>query len=391
MSKKLIFVNSLFPCLSETFVFEQFEMLSAAGLAFDITSNHRPEAAQVHPQMRAIQSSVQYLCEASKHEVVAALRHCLRTEPARTLRALARLPGSAEPLRTALAQLIGAALILYRNPEGPLHLHAHFTYGAAAVVMWAKRLSPRVQYSLTLHGSDLIYDNPADLRAKLAEADLLVSISVFNRDYLKTHFPDIRPPRFEVIPMGIPPRPPPRYHAGAKALRILNIGRLSEHKAQHDLVAACARLKARGVPFTCTIIGTGPLEDALAHQIAAQRLGDCVTLAGARFHKEVLASYGEADLFVLSSITEGMPIVLMEAMQAGVPIVATRISAIPELVQDSALLVPPSNPTALADAIETLARNANLRHQLALRGPEIVLQQFDSATNHNRFKDCLCR
>lgn len=387
LKRSIVFVNSLFPCLSETFVYDQFRTLQAAGLTLRIVSNHRPDDSQVHPRMRDIQPEVHYLCEAGLPEIVAAHGRAFLRRPLRYLACLARLPFSGEKPRTSLAQLSGAAIVLRRFADLPrLHLHAHFTYGAAGVALWANRLSG-VPYSLTLHGSDLIYDNPPDLEARLAAADAIVSISRFNVDFLRRHFPRIRPRQLEIIRMGIPPLAgqAPRPPRGA-VLRILNVGRLSEHKAQHHLIDACALLAARGVAFACDIVGEGERREALAARIAQHGLQERVRLLGPRFHHEVLALYGETDLFVLCSITEGQPVVLMEAMRAGVPLIGTAISAIPELVQDGGLLVPPADPAALADAIQAIAEGRVDTATMAARAPAIVAAEYDLESNHRRFK-----
>lgn len=390
MKRSIVFVNSLFPCLSETFVYDQMRSLQAAGLAFVITSNHRPEDRQVHPRMRDIQPQVHYLCEAGFAEIIAAHGRAFVRHPLRYLACLARAPFSGETPRVALAQLSGAAIILRRFADLPkLHLHAHFTYGAAGVALWAKRLGG-ITYSLTLHGSDLIYDNPPDLEARLTGADAIVSISRFNVDFLRQHFPEVRPPQLAIIRMGIPPLAalPARPPRGA-TLRILNVGRLSQHKAQHHLIDACAILAERGVEFACDIVGEGERRDALDARIAQHRLHDRVRLLGPRFHDAVLALYEEADVFVLCSITEGQPVVLMEAMRAGVPLVATAISAVPELVQDGGILVPVADPVALADAIQSIADGRSDTAKMTKRAPAIIAAEFDLETNHRRFKDFL--
>lgn len=391
LTRRIVFVNSVFPCLSETFVYDQFRVLQDAGLVFDIASNHRPAADQVHPRMQGIQSQVHYLCEARLSEILLAHTNALLRHPWRYLAALLRAPFGGERLKTTLSHLTGAAILLrrFRRPSsgGDLWLHAHFTYGAAAVVMWAARLAG-VPYSLTLHGSDLIFDNPPDLEAKLSEAAALVSISQFNVDYLKTHFAHLPAKQaVTVIPMGVPPLStlPPRPPR-ADVLRLLNVGRLSSHKAQHYLIDACALLAQRGIEFRCDIVGEGDKRDFLAARIAELGLENKVFLLGPRFHHEVLALYGETDLFVLCSITEGQPIVLMEAMRAGVPLVATAISAIPELVRDAGVLVPPADAPALADAIARFAQGGTDQAAMAAHARDIIAQDYNLEVNHQRFK-----
>lgn len=385
MGHSVIFINSVFPCLSETFVFDQYEVLGRDGLDMHIVSNNRPGKGEVHPKMRAIQSRVHYLCDAGLLEILRAHLGALLHAPMRYLAALARIPGSKETLKTTLGHITGAALVLrrYRDSPSPL-LHAHFTYGGAAVAMWAKRMSG-IPYVLTLHGSDLTFDNPPDLEARLGEADALVSISQFNVDFLRLKFPALACPIVKVVPMGIPPAPqPPATSPIPGVLRLVTVGRLSSQKAQHILVDACALLDQRGVRFTCRIVGEGPMRSLLESKIAEHNLDSKVQLLGARFHDEVLALYGDADLFVLCSVAEGMPIVLMETMRAGLPLVSTAIGAIPELVQDAGVLVAPNDPRALADAIEEFASGKRDFERMKMRGTEIIAKEFDMETNHRK-------
>lgn len=387
MTRSIVFINSLFPCLSETFVYDQFRALEAAGLRLRIVSNHRPEESQVHPRMRDIQPQVHYLCEAAFPEIVTAHLSALLHHPLRYLNSLAGLFRSQEKAATALAQFTGAAVILHRFARLPnLHLHAHFTYGAAGVALWANRLAG-IPYSLTLHGSDLIYDNPPDLVDRLSAADAIVSISRFNVDFLRQHFPAVKPRQLEVIRMGIPPlATPPSRPLRSERIRLLNVGRLSDHKAQHHLIDACALLAERGIEFSCDIVGEGDRRQALAERIRQHGLEAHIRLLGPRFHHEVLALYDQADLFVLCSITEGQPIVLMEAMRAGIPLIATAISAIPELVQDAGILVPAADPVALADAIQSVSNGSVDVEAMTVRAPAIIATEYDLETNHRKFK-----
>lgn len=391
MDRPIIFLSSVFPCLSETFVYDQFVTLRRAGLHMILVSNHRPAEDQVHPRMRAIQDEVVYLCDANVREILAAHGYVFARNPLRYLRAIGHLLTAKEKLTTSLAHLTGAALVLKRfdHPPRP-RLHAHFTYGAAAVALWAARLSG-LKYSLTVHGSELFYDNPPDLEAKLMEADALVSISKFNVDFLQEHFSGLPARRIAVLPMGVPPLPAvpaaPQPHGGP--VRILSVGRLSEHKAQHYLIDACAILAKNGIAFQCDIVGEGPRRPFLEERIGRHKLEDKIRLLGARYHHEVLALYREADLFVLCSIAEGMPVVLMEAMRAGVPVIAPAVSAIPELIREGGVIVPPADPQALADAITRLASGEVDKAALAAKARRIVESDYDLETNTLRFKKFL--
>lgn len=369
-------------------MFDQFQTLKRSGLHFAVTSNRRPTHDEIHPRMQGAVHDTQYLCEASYREIIAAHWRAFCRWPKRYLQTLSRACRAEERWASTLRHLTGAVLILRRFARHDrLRLHAHFTYGGAAVAWWAHQLSG-VPYSLTLHGADLLYDHPPDLFDKLAGADALVSISSINADYLTRRFPDLARP-VSVIPLGVPPLPPTPRRPRTGPWRLLHVGRLSEHKAQHILIEACRLLVEQGFDVNCRIVGEGPERERLTHQIATAGLCDRITLLGARFHEDVLAMYGEADVFVLSSVTEGIPVVLMEAMRAGLAVVATRVGAVAELVQDGGLLVPPEDPAALAAGVAALIRGEVDAEALCARAQQIIRTQFDLDTNTARFQSLL--
>jgi colanic acid/amylovoran biosynthesis glycosyltransferase len=172
-------------------------------------------------------------------------------------------------------------------------------------------------------------------------------------------------------------------------LRIIAVGTLHEVKGQAHLIEACRRLAARGVDLTCRFIGDGPDREALTKQIDRAGLGDRVTLVGRMTSDAVAAELARSDVLAAPSVPtsggkrEGIPVVLMEAMAAGLPVVASRLSGIPELVTDgvSGLLVPPGDDDALADALERLAGDAALRARLGAAGRETVVREFDVDRN----------
>ncbi len=392
---RVVFLNSVFPVLSETFLFSQYSSLIRQKVPLTLVANNRPAADQVHPGMEEIQQQVDYLCDASAFSMLFAHLWILVRYPLRYIRSLIRCFSSEAGIASSLAHITGAALVLRRYGREPLWLHAHFTYGAASVALWASRLSG-IPYSLTLHGSDLNFDGASDLADKLAEASAIISISEYNRVFIRQQFPEVDSAKISVIPMGVKPLAPKNQPGtptanvpkpAAAGLRMLNVGRLSNHKAQHILIEACARLKQQQIPFSLDIVGEGDYRDRLQRLIEQHRLGDQVRLLGARYHSEVLAAYGQADLFVLSSVAEGMPVVLMEAMQAGVPVIASEISGIPELLDggSAGILVPPGDAEALADILARVARGEMDLQRLRQNALSHIQDNFNEETNSQRF------
>lgn len=153
-----------------------------------------------------------------------------------------------------------------------------------------------------------------------------------------------------------------------QGLLIGTVGRLVPVKDQVTLLDSLANLRDRGLMFQAAIAGTGPLRDELTAYAASLRLDETVHFLGNRNDvDEVLRSF---DVFVLSSRSEGLSNTILEAMATGLPVVATRVGGTDELVQENetGLMVPPGNPTALADAVHILALDPNARKAMGAAG-----------------------
>jgi glycosyltransferase involved in cell wall biosynthesis len=167
---------------------------------------------------------------------------------------------------------------------------------------------------------------------------------------------------------------PPARHAGSPP-RVITVGRLAAPKDTVTLVRALARVPGR--PFRATIVGDGPDRPAVEAEIRAAGLEGVVELAGER--QDVPDLLADADVFALSSRSEGAPISVLEAMAAGLPVVASAVGGVPEIVAHGAtgLLVPPGDAAALAEALEQLLADPALRRRLGEAGRERVRERFD--------------
>jgi glycosyltransferase involved in cell wall biosynthesis len=229
------------------------------------------------------------------------------------------------------------------------------------------------------------------LREKVAEAAFVVSISEYNKDLIITDCGDNSRDKVVVIHCGVDTRMfrPTERPQRASTLNILCVGTLYEVKGQTYLIDACRLLKERGIDFACQLVGDGPEREKLAAQIARDGLGEQVHMLGRRTRDEIAALLAQADVVVTPSVPtrqgqrEGIPVVLMEAMGSGVPVIASGMSGIPELVEDehSGLLIPPRDAQALADSLQRLYEDPSLRQRLARAGREKVEREFDLNTN----------
>lgn len=150
-------------------------------------------------------------------------------------------------------------------------------------------------------------------------------------------------------------------------INIATIANFYPTKGLKYLIESIKILQTKNYKLKTIIIGDGPQRLELENLIKKYNLQDTIKLAGQQTNPWQYLSTYDVDTFVISSVKEGLPYVLLEAMSFGLPIIATRVGGIPEIIQDqkNGLLIPPKNPTALAQAIETLIKNPNLKNQIA--------------------------
>jgi glycosyltransferase involved in cell wall biosynthesis len=178
------------------------------------------------------------------------------------------------------------------------------------------------------------------------------------------------------------------YQPGTR-FEIISIGSLQSYKGFPYLIEACDLLRQKGFPFRCRIIGGGEERPALEKMIASKQLSTQVELLGPQSQDEVLRLLPTAHCYVQPSIItpsgkmEGIPVSLMEALACALPVVATSISGIPELVRpdETGFLVPPADPSALADALSTIWENPQQANRLAQNGRDLVRQSYNLSTN----------
>jgi glycosyltransferase involved in cell wall biosynthesis len=227
------------------------------------------------------------------------------------------------------------------------------------------------------------------MREKVADAALVACISAYNIRFLR-ETDGVEGEQIHLVRCGVDLAEFPFVEraAGGNPFRVLAVGRLHEMKGFIHLVRASGLLRGR-FPFQVEIVGEGPEGAALASEIRALGVANEVRILSRIGHAELLDSYRTADAFVLpclrqrSGNMDGIPATLMEAMASGMPVITTGISGIPELVEDgvTGLLVPPSDPAALARAIERLRAEPDLLRSLSRAGRRRVEESYDIRRN----------
>jgi len=382
---RLVYVCQTFPWLTQTFTVREVRLLREEGVDLHVASFRRPPAELMDASTRAMLEVTSFLPAPRSAAALAPLGRAIRRQP----RLVGRLVWDAFlarglvqtsvllRLRNMLAVARGA-WIAEQFPHAQL-FHAEFADEAATAAMAAAELGD-AQFSFKSHSSY----NPQQLDRKMDRAAFIAVENEFDRRYYFAWAPDAR---ILVNRSGIVLGPPELRAKPSDELRILSVGTLQEKKGHRYLLGALKLLAARGVSFHCLIVGSGPLEREL--RSIARDLGDRVVIEPYRPHEEVLALYRQYEVLALPCVVtdegdrDGLPNVLIEAAAAGCVLVSSPVSAIPELIEDgvSGLLVPERDEGALADVLERLVDDAELRERLVEGAERVVRERFDLRVN----------
>ncbi|MCB1997275.1 MAG: glycosyltransferase family 4 protein [Burkholderiaceae bacterium] len=386
----LAYLVSAYPAISHTFILREVAQLRALGHRI-VTASINPadrQPASMDPQERQEAARTYVVKRHGVAGALAALAAWALAAPWRLLATLAmgwRLRPAGRPRWTGLAYAVEAAMVArWMSAQGARHLHVHFGSAGASVGVLVRRLTG-CHLSLTIHGPDEFDDvGGQHLALKMQEADAVVCISQFARSQLMRISDPAYWGKFRVCRLGVEPGQF-RFslREGGTVARLLCVGRLTPAKGQVLLLRALARLRDRGVNAHLTLVGDGPDRGRIEAEMAALALGDRVSLTGALRQQEVRDQFDQADIFVLPSLAEGIPVVLMEAMSCGVPCVTTPVNGIPELVVDgvTGLLATPGDVDNLADRLQALIDAPELRRRIALQARDRVRADFDLARN----------
>ena len=393
---RIAYIMSRFPKITETFIL--FEMLSAEqqGARLEIYPLWRERTRVMHPEARSYVARAHFLRLMSWHVFSRNLR-CLCERPRQYFGALwagVRANWGSPRFFIGFLATFPKAVAMGDDMvrRGIEHVHAHFASHPAAVAFVIRRLFG-LPFSFTAHGSDLHRDRHM-LREKVREATFVVAISSYNRDVIVRTCGEHCAEKVAIIHCGtdtdvFAPRPSAPGGPRNTKTHLTCVGTLHEVKGQRPLIEACALLKSRGVDFQLNLVGDGPDQKLLEEMVELHQLTEQVVFSGRCTRSEVAAILRSTDIVVAPSVPtqdgrrEGIPVALMEAMACGVPVVASQISGIPELVADgtNGRLVPPNDAQALADALEQLICAPELRYQLGRAARVTVQSRFNLHRN----------
>lgn len=401
------------PRLSELFIASEIWRLEQLGVRIRLHVLRPPDEEARHPVVDRVAARPVHLppttslsdtallpwLRANLRPYLPALGRVARRHPARLARAMATAGAQSvrarkgwRPRKIYVKELLQAVAVAdgVARAGDVVHLHGHFAHGATTVT-WLASMLCGLPFSFTGHAKDLYEGslNPAGLLARKARAAaFVVTCTGANVAHLRAAAPGatvhlvyhgLNADFARLLPTAPAATPPARF-------RVVAVGRMVAKKGFDVLVDAVADLRDRGADVELVIAGEpGPESGPVGDRITAARLDGTVEVLGPLGQQELAALYRGASAFALACRVvgdgdrDGIPNVMVEAMAAGLPVVATTVSGIPELVEDGVdgLLVPPDDPAALADALWRVAKDPELAARLGAAGRRTVAERFD--------------
>jgi len=384
-----------YPRISETFISNEILLLEKLGFPIHLFSMRQPRENFTHKSVSQIQANVDYLPETLLRPLPRLIYHnfLLAMQKPR-IYARALKIAMQRFLRTRKSATIkhlfqAGYLVHHLLPHRKImHLHAHFAHSPTSVAMFTSILSA-LPFSFTAHAKDIYTSDPRQLREKLGMARFAITCTAYNRRHLEELYDGKSDSVFRVyhgIDTGLFALKQKTDEMPAKPYQILTVARLIAKKGLPTVYRALKVLYESGIPFEHILIGDGEDRKNVLALIKKLGLSAQTRWLGAQPHDVVLKHYKQAHLFVLgcevaaNGDRDGIPNVLLESMAMGVPVVATDISAVPELVETekTGILVQPGQPRQLAEAMIRMLTDIELRSRVIPAARQRVLQDFDN-------------
>lgn len=384
------YILTTFPALSETFVLNEILELERQGLTLTVFSLRRPRAEPRHASLSSLRGRVVYFTEEDvappsaglvARAVVLALGALLRGH-VRELRNIARAARIA-----ASARQLGIAA-----------LHAHFADRPASLAYWTSRLTG-LPFSFTGHAIDLYQHGLRDrlMPTKLREARFVITVCDYNKKFIMNNYAGAIASKIHVINNSVNLDYFTFRNAQPTCRTILGVGRLVAKKGFDLLIRTCADLRSQGIELKLTIMGDGPERTKLNELAHALGIAHRLTLAGPASHESVREELNRATILCMpfrrtpTGDQDAVPVVLLEAMASGVPVVSTRLGAIPEIVENeiNGILVEPEDVPGLSEALKSLLASPTLQDQYRIAARRTVESKASLSENISRVRTLL--
>ncbi len=402
----LAYLLNRYPAVANNYILDEVLTLRELGLDVEVVSVRPPlEGDKLSRDDREEQARTYYLLPARPARLLRAHLSAFLSRPWRylgTVRLAWRM--SAPGIRAHVWQLLYFAEAVmawhHLSGKGVRHVHAHHAFVASDNALLAANFG-QWTWSLSVHGPTEFYDVPGTrLAEKIKHADAVACISDFCHSQVMSLVDPSHWGKLRVVRCGVRAERFTRGETGnaprseadkapRSEVNILSVARLVPVKGHATLIDAVHDLLSRGLSITLSVIGDGPQRGLLERRVRELGIERSVAILGAVGQDDIRARYEEADIFCLPSAAEGLPIVLMEAMAMELPVVASQVMGVAELVEHGAtgLLVRPARPDLLADALARLAEDPSLRASMGAAGREKVLAAHDARESARQLRE----
>lgn len=390
---RMAYVLGQFPSVSETFILR--EMCALQKLGFDITPlSMNPPAEPVHETAQGLASRTLYRSAPVSWQSLKGMIGALFRKPIGCMSALRMIISQGMrdfgAVRELMSAFSAACYVVAHVPPGRMrHVHAHFaSYPATVGLLLAEILG--VGFSMSCHARDIFTDEARLMGLKVAEAEFVTVCTQVGAERLQRRYSPLNSDKLRVIRHGLDFK---QFTGGShrehQTPLVVSVGRLVEKKGFPILLRAAAMLAAEDMDFELAIVGDGPQREELERLINGLGLQGRVHMPGYLTEKQVMATYRHADLFVLTPIIaadgdrDGLPNTIIEAMAAGVPVVATDVGAISEVVihEQTGLLAQPGNVQEIARCMERALVDHALRQRISAQALQKVQREHDISRN----------
>lgn len=400
---RIAYFTSVYPRATDTFIQREVVQLRASGHEVFTSALRQPEGVNnVSELVISERKNTSYLLPANPLKLIILNLRMLSTAPAKYLSTLRLAFATRRPgIKGTLYQLFyfQEALLLaeHLKKNSIQHMHNHFGDSSGSVAMLASRLSG-VGYSITFHGPHIFFEPTLwALREKVKYSKFIVCISNYCKSQMML-FSDVEDlDKLKIVHCGIDLNSYTIKNASENKamdiIKLLYVGRLAVEKGVPVLLRSLIALKNEGYRFHLTLLGDGPERASLEADVKANGLDGMVYFGGFSSQETVRNTLQESDVFVLPSFAEGVPVSLMEAMACGVPVIATNVGGVTELIEHglSGLVVAPSDEVALKKAISSYIDNPELRTNIRKSARNTVETDFNLQAEINKLEQLMTK
>jgi glycosyltransferase involved in cell wall biosynthesis len=390
---RLGYLIPTFPLHSSTFIVEEIEAMRSLGADIQIFSVHIPISTQRPRCFDAYAEETKSVFPIQWHFLIYEHLRALFCRPAKYAKSLrgaltlGRGLSIKDRLRTVIHWIEAPLLFRLFRKASVEHVHVHFLTGASSAMLFVNQVYG-LPFTLTAHGSDIFVEKVLQ-KEKICAAKFTRVMTEYNQKALTRIFPpnSRESGKLVLIPLGLHIREVTKNPPMPQDFTFLHVGRMVWQKGQHLLLEACQMLVEAGYKFRLIFVGDGGLKQEITELVKQRGLCDIVELRGALPKDDILDLYRSTNCFVLSSISEGSPAVLIEAMLEGQPIIAPRLHGIPEMFSDDreGWLFEAGNVSDLARKMEKALKKADALKNMGMAARQNAIKKFDLVKNTRKF------